>query len=354
MAIKKCDGGWLVDIQPGGRGAKRIRKTLNTKAEAIQFEAWATSQAATTAAWEMPKRDFRKLRDLIETWQSHHGVNLRHRSTYPTLIRMCEALGNPTAESLKTEQFAAYRTTRLSQGITPNTVNREHAYMRAMFNELIRLGSWTGDNPLAKIRQFKIPERELSFLTNDQITALLQALGQRKDHDALLITKICLSTGARWDEAESLKLTQLHSGMVHYTQTKTDRNRSVPIEDALANEIRDFYEFRAGEAYDRIFKSSVGAFRMAVKDAKIDLLDGQLTHVLRHTFASHFVMGGGNILVLQKVLGHKDLKTTMIYAHLAPGHLGEVKHLNPLAVNKLSTLQLSHQGSVVTSTAISH
>lgn len=338
MGIKKSAGGWLVDIQPGGRGAKRIRKTLATKAEAIQFEAWATSQAATTAAWEMPKRDGRKLLDLIEIWQSHHGINLRHRSTYPTLVRICETLGNPLADSLKTEHFADYRTTRLAEGITPNTVNREHAYLRAMFNELIRLGSWTRDNPLARIRQFKIAERELSFLTNSQITALLLALAKRRDQDALLITKICLSSAARWDEAESLKLSQLHSGMVHYTQTKTDRNRSVPIDDELANEIREFHASKDGLASGHIFKSSVGAFRMAIKDAQIELLDGQLTHVLRHTFASHFVMRGGNILVLQKVLGHKDLKTTMIYAHLAPGHMEEVRHLNPLAVNQLSTL----------------
>ena len=41
-------------------------------------------------------------------------------------------------------------------------------------------------------------------------------------------------------------------------------------------------------------------------------------HALRHTFASHFIMAGGNILALQKILGHTDVKITMVYAHLAP------------------------------------
>lgn len=44
-------------------------------------------------------------------------------------------------------------------------------------------------------------------------------------------------------------------------------------------------------------------------------------HVLRHSFASHFVMSGGNILSLQKMLGHSDLKMTLTYAHLAPDFL---------------------------------
>ena len=41
-------------------------------------------------------------------------------------------------------------------------------------------------------------------------------------------------------------------------------------------------------------------------------------HGLRHTFASHFMMAGGNILTLQKLLGHSSVAVTMKYAHLAP------------------------------------
>lgn len=47
--------------------------------------------------------------------------------------------------------------------------------------------------------------------------------------------------------------------------------------------------------------------------------------------ASHFIMNGGNILVLQKILGLSSLTMTMRYAHLAPEHLQEANALNPLA-----------------------
>jgi site-specific recombinase XerD len=72
-------------------------------------------------------------------------------------------------------------------------------------------------------------------------------------------------------------------------------------------------------------------FRSAVPRAGLALPKGQLTHVLRHTFASHFMMNGGNILVLQRILGHSSLAMTMRYAHLAPDHLLEARRLNPLA-----------------------
>lgn len=45
------------------------------------------------------------------------------------------------------------------------------------------------------------------------------------------------------------------------------------------------------------------------------------------------MMNGGNILVLQRILGHTDIKVTMRYAHFAPDHLSETMLLNPL--NKL-------------------
>ena len=63
----------------------------------------------------------------------------------------------------------------------------------------------------------------------------------------------------------------------------------------------------------------------------IELAEGQMTHVLRHTFASHFMMNGGNILVLQRILGHANIKETMIYAHFAPDHLEEAVTLNPIS-----------------------
>ncbi|MFG6668454.1 tyrosine-type recombinase/integrase [Halomonas sp. HNIBRBA4712] len=70
----------------------------------------------------------------------------------------------------------------------------------------------------------------------------------------------------------------------------------------------------------------------AVQDLKIELPGGQLTHLLRHTFAIHFMMNGDNMQVLQQILGH-PITMTIYYAHFAPDHLEEATRFNPIAIN---------------------
>ncbi len=63
----------------------------------------------------------------------------------------------------------------------------------------------------------------------------------------------------------------------------------------------------------------------------IQLVEGQKTHVLQHTFASHFIMNGGNILVPRHIFGHANIREIMRHAHFAPDHLEEVAVLNPIS-----------------------
>jgi integrase len=330
MAISKTTAGWRVDIQPGGRSGRRIKKTLPTKAEALAWEVWIKNQIQQSPEWQPARRDGRRLLELVELWHKHHGIGLRAGENTASRLRLlCGALGNPYADKLKPEHFAEYRATRLAAGISPSNLNREHAYLRAVFNELTRLGHWTGENPLAKVRQMKISERELSFLSIEAMRILLKSLSG----DAELVARICLATGARWSEAEGLRVSQVRGGQVHYTGTKSGKNRSVPISDDLIAlldaHLKSKYGDKAALA-ERYFASCYEAFRRVVETSELQLPKGQLTHVLRHTFASHFVMNGGNILVLQKILGHSTLTMTMRYAHLAPDHLQEAKAFNPL------------------------
>ncbi|MDI3304206.1 MAG: tyrosine-type recombinase/integrase [Burkholderia multivorans] len=332
MTIKKVKTGWQVNIQPGGRSGKRLKKTLATKAEAMAWERYIRTKVQETPEWSPPRRDERFVVELVEIWYRHHGAALSAGAdTRRRLLAMCEAMGNPRAESFSADLFAEYRTRRLEAGVTANNMNREHAYLRAMFNELGRLGHWTKENPLRHVRAFKVQESELTYLVPQQIRGLLAALAEGRNVHVLLISKVCLATGARWGEAEGLRRTQIKSGQIQFVKTKSSKARSVPITDALERELIAHFGNYGDSDTGRLFEASSSAFREAVERAGLVLPDGQLTHVLRHTFASHFMMNGGNILALQRALGHHSLTMTMRYAHLSPEHLAETRRLNPIA-----------------------
>ncbi len=99
----------------------------------------------------------------------------------------------------------------------------------------------------------------------------------------------------------------------------------MPISEALYKEITDSGDGRElfpGANYDNV--------RKTLKALVPDLPNGQATHVMRHTFASHFMINGGNIISLQKILGHSTILQTMVYAHFAPDYLNDAVKLNPL------------------------
>jgi len=216
-------------------------------------------------------------------------------------------------------------------------MNLELAYFRAVVNELSHLGHWKSVNPLLKVRPFKSEETELAYLEHAEITLLLEECLKIQHECTYWVACLCLLTGARWDEAESITTKQVKNLKASFFKTKGNRNRTVSISN-------EFFEalpkpLKSG----RYFRSCYSAFRKAVERAGINLPDGQLSHVLRHTFASHFMMNGGNIIVLQRILGHTDIKMTMRYSHFAPDHLEEAVDLNPLRFNTFEAKSLENE-----------
>ncbi|HBQ6446490.1 TPA: tyrosine-type recombinase/integrase, partial [Klebsiella pneumoniae] len=232
-----------------------------------------------------------------------------------------------------TKPFAHYRDKRLTgeiyfsekwkNGASPVTINLEQSYLSGVFSELARLGEWSAPNPLENMRKFTIAEKEMAWLTHEQITELLDDC-HRQSALLALVVKICLSTGARWREAVNLTRSQVTKYRITFVRTKGKKNRSIPISKELYEDITALEGFK-------FFTDCYFQFLSVMEKTSIVLPRGQLTHVLRHTFAAHFMMSGGNILALQKILGHHDIKMTMRYAHLAPDHLETALRFNPLA-----------------------
>ncbi|WJV52915.1 site-specific integrase [Pectobacteriaceae bacterium CE90] len=337
MSCKKTTSGeWLADFRIGGREGRRIRKRFSTKGEAVAYENYCLNEAE-NKPWMGEKEDRRRLSELIQLWHNLHGQALvANRSRLAKLFIVCRGLGDPVAAHITAKDWAHYRDRRLKGEIDngyhsnpkkwiaqPITVNREQQYLDAVFNELKRLGEWNLPNPLEAVRVFKEKEKEMSWLTQPQIHKLLTACDSYGKVYLTYIVKICLTTGARWSEAERLNRSQLSPCKLTFTKTKGGKNRTVPIPQWLYDELSPLQ--------GRMFHPCYQEFKKMLALTDIELPDGQMTHVLRHTFASHFMMNGGNILVLQRILGHANIRETMRYAHFAPDHLEDAVVLNPLA-----------------------
>ncbi|ECV9893359.1 TPA: tyrosine-type recombinase/integrase [Salmonella enterica subsp. enterica serovar Mississippi] len=335
MAVRKTGSGeWLCDLRPTGVKGKRIRRKFATKGEALAYEKYITSEME-EKPWLGEKQDNRRLSELIELWHDLYGRTLADSDRMMSKLKgICAGMGNPIAAQITAADFSKYREGRLKgeipdvngrcMPIQPQTVNHEQRNLSAVFGTLKKLGHWSLPNPLSGIPTFKVDEKMVSFLYPEEIKTLLQYLSESNSPSVLIIAKICLATGARWSEAENLEGSQVTPYRITYKNTKSRKVRSIPISKELYNEIPK----KRGQLFTPCRKT----FERTVAKAGIELPEGQYTHVLRHTFASHFMMNGGNILVLKEILGHSDIKMTMIYAHFAPTHLEDVITKNPLAL----------------------
>lgn len=313
-------------MYPNGRKGKRIVRLFPSLDSALEFESNVLEKVRNGISVSTQTEN---LKDLIDRWFIVHGKTLNSGfDRYKMMLNACVKMGNPLVNRFNKSVFLKYRNERLGK-VSNNTINHELVYFRTMFSKLIELDIYHFNNPLESIKQLKQYETELSYLTLDQVSVLLEALRIRKSPSAYMVAKICLSTGARWSEGESVVLRMLSTNLVTFIKTKNGKVRHVPIGSSLVNEIKAY--LKTG-----VLKGSYSTFKVVFKELNFDIPKGQMSHVLRHTFSSYFIMNGGNILALQKLLGHSDIKMTMRYAHLAPDFLNDAINFNPVA--SLTTL----------------
>ena len=262
----------------------------------------------------------------------------------------------------------AWRLARLKLGRKPVTVNRDLAGLRAC---LARAVEWNvlGRNPFERVRPAKVEnDRRIRFLDSDEEARLRTALDTREEalragrdsgnewrrargRDQLPDLKekvfadhlkpmvlLAMNTGLRWGEQTALLWSDVRLDKrqltVRAAAAKGGKTRHVPLNaeafDALSR-WRDqsdgeglVFRGRTGERFDNVKK----AWAALLEDASIA---GFRWHDLRHHFASRLVMAGVDLNTVRELLGHADLKMTLRYAHLAPGHLAEaVERLKPI------------------------
>ena len=206
------------------------------------------------------------------------------------------------------------------------------------------------ENPFEDYASLKEIQMPPSYWNANEINQfLLTAL----EHHLYPVFVTALNTGMRrgelgglgWDMVDfgrnMIQVSRIRDRYGLRRTTKTGVARHIPMNPVVRTILLNLYHRRTdkticmdikGKPVHLVFGNAEGAimnihhlyrdFQRAQKRAKMSQIIR--FHDLRHTFASHFMMNGGNIYDLQKVLGHTKTEMTQIYAHLAPEHLAGV------------------------------
>jgi integrase len=271
--------------------------------------------------------------------------------------------GETSLSEITASRISEYKAKRLSavrtigQGeraverrLTAAAVNRP----LALFRHLLRLAheDWEVIDSVPRIRLEKEPQGRLRWLTQEEITRLLNACSKSKNKELPAAVIVALNTGLRRGELLGLswERVDMSRGVIRLELTKSGRRREVPLNGDSDRALVGL----GPKANGRVFKTRYiqTAYNNAVAAAKLDDVN---FHTLRHTFASWAVMRGVTLKELQELLGHASLAMTMRYAHLAPEHLRTaVSRLEGLAGSQPTSVsaQASAQEPVETVGAI--
>ena len=221
-----------------------------------------------------------------------------------------------------------FRTEEL-EGRKPKTIKNYISFLKTALNKAVE---WDliDKNPIANISMPKIV-KTFHFFTREEVSKLLKIA----DPDVKTGIQILVSTGMRRGELFHLRCRDidLKNGSVRVWpygeySPKGKRPRTIPMtadmrklfSRLVKDKDADDFAFRPFVAENRIYKR----FAELLKELG---MKGTL-HDLRHTFASHLAMEGVPIPVIKDLLGHSDISTTMMYAHLSP-------EIHKAAVDKL-------------------
>jgi integrase len=233
------------------------------------------------------------------------------------------------------EDFKKYK---LQEGIEPSTVNRYLTIMKTMFKKAIEWG-YAEKNPLDTIKHLRENNVKVRYLEKEEIARLLEVCSPYLK--AAVLT--ALNTGMRKGEMMMLKWSDIDfkNSIIYVHKTKNNEPKMCPMNIVVKRELINLREHSEKE---QVFPMNVDKiFSKAIRCAKITHCRW---HDLRHTFASHLVMNGVDLMTVKELMGHKDIKMTMRYSHLSQGHKARsVDTLGSMMESIISTKQ-APQGSL--------
>jgi len=338
---------WVIDyFDPRG---KRVRQSFKKKKDAEAELGKRVSLIAESRYLDMKKDYKTTVKELIEKYQENFGDQSSYKSAKYYFIRnFKDRFGGETL--LANFRYMDFETHRnqlkgiLTKGgniRTSGAINREMSCLHHMFGCAVRWDMMEV-SPFSKGPSLLLKENNerLRFLSEDEIDRLLDVCPPYLNH----IVTFCIHTGARRQEALSLKWHQIKNGHIYFEQTKTDYPRQVPISGELQElidklqgttkrnvinlkgecvkpekRINEHVFLHKGKPVSRfsVTHSFIAACQKAEIPYGLKTPDGVTFHTTRHTFGSWLAIRNVSIKAIQELMGHRDIRMTLRYSHLA-------------------------------------
>jgi len=179
----------------------------------------------------------------------------------------------------------------------------------------------------------KKPKKLACVLSPEEVALLLEAARPGRER---VLFKTAYACGLRLMEVLNLQVSDIDSArmLVHVRQGKGNKDRLVPLSLKLLTELRDYW--RSYRPARWLFSNQgqqgpvhPGTVQRQLRRAvlKAGLRKPATMHTLRHSYATHMLEAGVDVMTLQKILGHRQLSTTAHYLHLRGDHLQRLPNL---------------------------
>jgi len=348
---------YLIDFYSNGRRFVRSTKTGDFKtAQLILKEIEAKVARNAFKVEDITPKNAIFLKQFIEEFLNYSGTHKSYNTyqadklSLKTLFRFVGDRSLPSIESRLLDQYANERVEKVKK----SSVNVELRHLKAAFSKAVEWG-YLQDNPFKAVKLFRLPEGQPSYLKRDELARLLKTIDQAWLKEIVLFA---VNTGVRIGELVNIEWSDIdfRDRIIHIRHkkdftTKSLRERAIPMNgevfSLLNNLERDgtyIFPNSCGKKRDQVFVSRT--FKKYLRKAE---LDNRLTfHSLRHTFASYLVQNGVSLYIVSKLLGHADVKTTMIYSHLSPQTFHEVMNqfsTKEPAQHKMEGIGLANSGT---------
>lgn len=280
------------------------------------------------------------------------------KKTYDQIKRnFIKSFGKRELNEITPVLLEQWRTTRLKDGVTISTVNRDIAVLKAALSKAVLWGL-IDKHPLEKLKLLKtdrsIKVRYLSseeeknlrntLIDRETLIRRQRASGNewRKERNYELLRDLyqyayadylrpmvllSINTGMRRGELFSLQWVNVSFDLsiltVEGAYAKSGKTRHIPLNSEALQILKDWK--KQSTESELVFPNEEGKPFDTLKTAWKHLMEAAKIknfrwHDMRHHFASKLVMAGVDLNTVRELLGHADISTTLRYAHLAPEH----------------------------------